>query len=222
MFAVIKTGGKQYKVAADDVITIEKLPAQAGEVVAFESVLMLVSEGGTEVGAPTVAGVTVAGEVVEQTRSKKTISFVKRRRQNSKLKKGHRQELTVVRITDILTGGAKPDMSRSRVHVAPAVAGETDAAPVGLMASGDRDTSNLSLIAGIGPTLEKKLRAAGVTSWEQIASWSADDVARFDKELAVRGRVVREEWIEQAHELLDGKPPRAKADQAELASGMDL
>jgi large subunit ribosomal protein L21 len=210
MFAVIKTGGKQYRVAAEDVITIEKLPAQAGEVVAFDHVLMVVSDGSTEVGTPTVAGATVAGEVLEQTRSKKSISFVKRRRQNSKRKKGHRQELTVVRITDILTGGAKPDMTTAKAR------------PVRVAAAPREGSSNLSLIAGIGPTLEKKLRAAGVESWEQIAAWTPEDVTRLDKELALRGRVVREEWIEQAQELLDGKPPRAKADQAELASGKDL
>lgn len=219
MFAVIKTGGKQYKVAAEDVITVEKLPANEGEVVAFETVLMLVTDGGTELGSPTVAGATVAGEVLEQTRSKKTISFVKRRRQNSKRKKGHRQDLTVVRITDILTGGAKPDMTTAK----PRPVRTRAVAPVAAVsAEGTRDSSNLSLIAGIGPTLEKKLRAAGITSWEQIAGWTGEDIARLDKDLALRGRVVREEWVEQAKELLDGKPPRAKADQDELASGQDL
>lgn len=115
-FAVIKTGGKQYTVAADDVITIEKLTAEAGAAVTFDDVLVL-SKGadGIEVGAPVVAGASVAGEVVEQTRGKKVIAFKKRRRQNSKRKRGHRQELTVVRITDILLGGkalprpAKPE-----------------------------------------------------------------------------------------------------------------
>ncbi|PSC05935.1 50S ribosomal protein L21 [Alsobacter soli] len=115
MFAVIKTGGKQYKVAANDVITIEKLPTQAGEIVAFDQVLMV----GDEVGAPVVAGASVAGEVVEQTRGPKTISFKKRRRQNSKRKRGHRQELTVVRITEILTGGAKPSAKAAEGEAKP-------------------------------------------------------------------------------------------------------
>ena len=104
MFAVIKTGGKQYKVAANDVITIEKLAVEAGAMISFDQVLIV--DG--EVGAPTVAGATVAGEVVEQTRGPKVISFKKRRRQNSKRKRGHRQDLTVVRITEILLGGAQP------------------------------------------------------------------------------------------------------------------
>ena len=107
MFAVIKTGGKQYTVAADDVITIEKIAGNAGDTVEFGEVLVV---GGDTVvvGAPTVAGATVAGEVVEQGRGPKVIAFKKRRRQNSKRKRGHRQDLTVVRITEILTDGKKP------------------------------------------------------------------------------------------------------------------
>jgi large subunit ribosomal protein L21 len=108
MFAVIKTGGKQYRVAAGDTITVEKLAGEPGEVIAFEQVLMLVDGATTEIGAPSVSGATVAGELVEQTRGAKVIAFKKRRRKNSRRKRGHRQDLSVVKITDILTGGAKP------------------------------------------------------------------------------------------------------------------
>lgn len=101
MFAVIKTGGKQYKVAPNDVLQIEKLEADAGATVTFEEVLMVSGDAGVNVGAPTVAGATVTAEVVEQTRGPKVISFKKRRRQNSKRKRGHRQLLTVVKITGI-------------------------------------------------------------------------------------------------------------------------
>ena len=100
MFAVIKTGGKQYRVAADDVITIEKLDAAAGDAVTFDEVLMV----DNTIGTPLVAGATVAGEVLEQARGDKVISFVKRRRKSWKRKKGHRQDLTVVRITGITAG----------------------------------------------------------------------------------------------------------------------
>ena len=93
--------------AADDVITIEKLDAGAGDAISFGEVLMLTGDGGIEVGAPTVPGATVAGEVVEQTRGKKVIAFKKRRRKNSRRKRGHRQDLTRVRIVEILTGGAQ-------------------------------------------------------------------------------------------------------------------
>ncbi len=101
MFAVIKTGGKQYKVAADDVLEIEKLEVEAGATITFEEVLMVGGEAGVTVGTPVVNGATVTAEVVEQTRGPKVISFKKRRRQNSKRKRGHRQHLTVVKITGI-------------------------------------------------------------------------------------------------------------------------
>jgi large subunit ribosomal protein L21 len=109
MFAVIKTGGKQYKVAKDDVIVVEKLTGEAGEVVAFESVLMVGEGADTKAGAPFVEGVCVAGEVIEQTRGDKILVFKKKRRQNYRRTNGHRQDLTVVRITDILTDGKKPE-----------------------------------------------------------------------------------------------------------------
>jgi large subunit ribosomal protein L21 len=101
MFAVIKTGGKQYRVAPDDVIEIEKLDADAGATVTFDDVLLVSGDAGTTVGTPVVAGATVTAEVVEQTRGPKVISFKKRRRQNSKRKRGHRQDITVVKITGI-------------------------------------------------------------------------------------------------------------------------
>jgi large subunit ribosomal protein L21 len=224
MFAVIKTGGKQYKVAANDVITVEKLLGEPGDTIAFETVLMLGGET-TVVGSPTVEGATVAGEVMEQARGPKVISFKKRRRQNSKRKKGHRQHLTIVRITDILTDGRKPVVSVRATPDMQTSTAAVAAAAVGLAAvpanAGGLDESNLSLISGIGPTIEKKLRAAGITTWSEIAAWSEADVARWNEELALRGRATREEWVEQARELLAGKPPRAKADQAEKASGED-
>jgi large subunit ribosomal protein L21 len=223
MFAVIKTGGKQYKVAANDVITIERLEGEVGDVIAFDQVLMLGGDTVT-IGSPVVAGATVAGELVEQARGPKVISFKKRRRQNSKRKKGHRQDLTIVRITEILTGGKKPSGVKAAkpVAVAAAAAGVVAAAAKGAAKGGAADQSNLSLIAGIGPTIEKKLRAAGISNWSEIAAWGEADIAKWDEELKLRGRITREEWVEQAKELLAGKPPRAKADQAELASGKDL
>ncbi len=109
MFAVIKTGGKQYRVAASDTIEIEKLAGAAGDSISFGEVLLVGGgDAAASVGAPLVAGATVAGEIVEQKRGPKVIAFKKRRRQNSKRKRGHRQELTLVRITEILTDGAKP------------------------------------------------------------------------------------------------------------------
>ena len=105
MFAVIKTGGKQYKVAADNKITVMALPGEAGARIVFDEVLALFDGATNHVGAPRVEGASVVGEIVEQTRGPKVIAFKKRRRKNSKRKRGHRQDLTIVRVTDILTGG---------------------------------------------------------------------------------------------------------------------
>jgi len=107
MFAVIKTGGKQYRVAEDQIIKIERIKAELGEIIQLSEVLMLGGEK-LEVGAPMVAGASVAGEVIEQGRNAKVIAFKKRRRKNSRRKRGHRQEFTLLRITEILTEGAKP------------------------------------------------------------------------------------------------------------------
>lgn len=100
MFAVIKTGGKQYSVAAGDVITVMALDGAPGDAVTFDEVLMLGGDS-PKIGAPTIAGAKVSGEIAQQTRSPKSIAFKKRRRQNSKRKRGHRQDLTLVRITAI-------------------------------------------------------------------------------------------------------------------------
>ncbi|MFB7145510.1 50S ribosomal protein L21 [Agrobacterium deltaense] len=102
MFAVIKTGGKQYRVAADAVLTIEKLEAESGATVEFTEVLVVGEGADAKFGAPFVKGAIVKAEVVEHNRGKKVIAFKKRRRQNSKRSRGHRQHHTVVRITDIV------------------------------------------------------------------------------------------------------------------------
>ncbi len=107
MFAVIKTGGKQYKVAKDDVIVVEKLPGEAGSEVRLDQVLMLAGDNGANVGTPLIDGATVGATVVEQRRADKVIVFKRKRRKNYRRFKGHRQEQTVLRITEILEAGAK-------------------------------------------------------------------------------------------------------------------
>ncbi len=105
MFAVIKTGGKQYRVAANDIFTVEKIEAEAGATIRFDEVLMVSGEAGVTVGAPRVEGASVEATVVEQTRGPKVISFKKRRRKHSsQRRRGHRQDLTLVKITAINAG----------------------------------------------------------------------------------------------------------------------
>ena len=119
MFAVIKTGGKQYRVAPEDVIRIDRVAGEPGQVVEFGEVLVV--GGDTPViGAPMVAGATVAGEVLQHTRGDKVIAFKKRRRKNSRRKRGYRDEITVLRVTEILTNDAKPSIGpRPKKEKAP-------------------------------------------------------------------------------------------------------
>jgi large subunit ribosomal protein L21 len=126
MFAVLKTGGKQYKVATNDVLTIEKLAGDAGDTVEFAEILMLGGDKVT-VGAPFVKGATVEAEVLEQMLGPKVVSFKKRRRKHSsQRKRGHRQQLTRVRITDI--SGTAPKAKAAKAEVSEPVAAEAAAA----------------------------------------------------------------------------------------------
>jgi large subunit ribosomal protein L21 len=104
MYAVIRTGGKQYRVAADDVLTIEKVAGEAGARIEFDDVLMVVGTGDPKIGTPAISGAKVVAEVIEQGRAAKVIAFKKRRRKNSRRKRGHRQYQTKVRIKEIIDG----------------------------------------------------------------------------------------------------------------------
>lgn len=146
MYAVIKTGGKQYKVAEKDIVELERMPGEAGDNVAFGQVLLVGGESGVTLGSPTVAGAQVAGEIVAHTRGATILVFKKRRRQNSKRSRGHRQEHTVVRITEILTGGKAPAKAAPKKAKAEAPTAEAVASPAAA------DTS--------APKAEKPKRAA--------------------------------------------------------------
>lgn len=119
MYAVIRTGGKQYKVAANDVITVEKLPGETGAVVQFDEVLMVGGAAASTVGAPLVAGACVTATVLDQVKGDKVIVFKKKRRHNYRRKKGHRQLGTVLRIAGIWTDGQKPEAPAAAKSAAP-------------------------------------------------------------------------------------------------------
>lgn len=226
MFAVLKTGGKQYKVSSGDMLRVEKLAADAGETVQFNDILMLGGDK-TVVGAPFVADAGVQAEVVDQIKGDKVINFVKRRRKHSsKRTKGHRQQLTVLRVTDILASGAEKSGVKAAVGAAGAVvAGAAAAAPAKpakkaeapkaeakaepkkaapKKAAKKTDGDDLTQISGVGPVIVKKLHALGVTSFAQIAAWSPEDVAEMDEKLSFKGRIDRDNWLEQAKELAKG------------------
>ncbi|PLW76422.1 50S ribosomal protein L21 [Cohaesibacter celericrescens] len=207
MFAVIKTGGKQYTVSPDDILKIEKLDGEAGDTVVFDSVLLVGGEGDAQVGAPLVDGATVAAEIVDQGRGRKIIIFKKRRRQNSRRRNGHRQHFTSVKITEILTGGKAPSKAAKKAtpakkeaapaeEKAPAKKAPAEGAALFTAPAGDAD--DLKKISGVGPVLEGKLNALGVTQFAQVAAFSADDIAKLDDALSFKGRIERDNWLEQA------------------------
>ena len=222
MFAVLKTGGKQYRVKAGDVLRVEKLAADAGETVQFNEVLMV----GSTVGTPLVQDAGVKAEVLEQIRDKKVIHFVKRRRKHSSQRtKGHRQSLTVLKVTEILEKGAEKSGVKAAIGAgsvaaaAVAAAATKKAAPKKAEASkeapkpkaepkkaapkkeapkAEAGADDLKELSGVGPALEKKLHAAGVTTFAQIAAWGAAEIEEFDEKLSFKGRIEREGWVDQA------------------------
>ena len=141
MFAVIKTGGKQFRVAANDLVTVPKLEGEPGASLTFGEVLMMSREGGIEVGAPGVSGASVAATLVEHTRGEKVIAFKKRRRKNSRRKRGHRQDYTVVRIGSlslngqVIAEGSAAPTRRAPVESAPASEPVPGVEPAGLVES---------------------------------------------------------------------------------------
>ena len=212
MFAVLKTGGKQYKVQSGDMLRVEKLAADAGETVQFNDVLMIGGDAPV-IGAPFVDGAAVQAEVVDQIKGDKVINFVKRRRKHgSQRTRGHRQQLTLLRVTEILSGGADASGVKAAIGAGtPGAAAATDTKAPAKPASKPAKTAaapagadDLKKLSGVGPALEKKLHAAGVTSLAQIAAWTDADVAEMDEKLSFKGRIEREGWIEQAKELAKG------------------
>ena len=232
MFAVLKTGGKQYKVQSGDMLRVEKLAADAGETIQFNEILMLGGDAPV-IGAPFVADAAVQAEVIDQVKGDKVINFVKRRRKHSSQRtKGHRQKLTLVRVTEILNSGAdksgvkaalgagsvsasaiaavvepasktktaKPAAAKA-TEAKSAAAKATEAKPAAPKAGKAAAGGDLKKLSGVGPALEKKLIAAGVTSLEQVAAWTEADATKIDEELSFKGRIEREGWIAQAKEL---------------------
>ena len=201
MFAVIKTGGKQYRVAANDLLKIEKLDANVGDIVVIDNVLAHGEGENVVFGAPFVAGATVAAEVVEQGKNRTVIAFKKRRRQNSRRKIGHRQLLTTVRISEILTDGAKPSKkaeakpakAAAKKEAAPAAAAPLFKAPKG-------EADDLTVIKGIGPVAAKDLNEQGIVTFAQIAALSDADVDKIDAAMPFSADQIKD-WREQAKEL---------------------
>ncbi|MER8483154.1 50S ribosomal protein L21 [Mesorhizobium sp. M1322] len=213
MFAVIKTGGKQYRVAANDLLKIEKVEGQVGDIVEIGHVLAHGEGENVTFGAPFVDGASVTAEVVEQGKNRTVIAFKKRRRQNSRRKIGHRQLLTTVRIAEILLDGAKPTKkaaAKTEAKAAPKTEAKAEAAPkkeakasetaAPLFKAPKGEPDDLTVIKGIGPVAAGQLNEQGITTFAQIAKLSDKDVAKIDEHMPFSTDQITD-WREQAKEL---------------------
>ncbi len=198
MYAVIKTGGKQYRVAVGDKVKVESLNAEAGDKITLDQVLMIGDGDKVEVGTPTLDK-SVEATVLSNGRGKKLRVVKFRRRQNSRTRTGHRQNYTELEITAIGGKAASKPAAKKKAAEKPAPAKK--AAPKKAAATGADD---LTKISGVGPVIVGKLEGMGITTFQQIADFTADDIARIDEELNFKGRIERDEWVKQAKEFLKG------------------
>jgi len=220
MFAVVKTGGKQYRVAAEDTLKIEKVAGEVGDFIELNEVLMVGEGADAKIGAPLVEGAVVSAEILDQGRGRKIIAFKKRRRQNSRRTIGHRQHHTMLRIAEILTDGKKLSKKAAAKKPAPAkeekptapkaeetkkaaskkeVKAEAPSTDEPLFKAPEGAADKLTDIKGIGPVAEKQLNEQGITTFAQIAALSADDIAKVDEYMPFSAEQI-EDWQAQAKE----------------------
>jgi len=220
MYAVIATGGKQYKVAEGDTLRIEKLAAEAGQAVEFDKVLLVADGDKVNIGTPYVDGGKVSAKVNIHGRGKKIEVIKFKRRKQYRKQMGHRQDFTEVEITGISVGGkpaaakkpatkaAKPEKTEQPATKAakpektekPAAS----AAAVKFLNQPKGEADDLKKISGVGPVLEAKLNDLGIYHFSQIAAFTAEEIASVDESLNFKGRIEREDWLGQAKILAEG------------------
>lgn len=214
MYAVVETGGKQYKVALGDKLNVEKLDVAEGATVTLDRVLMVCTDGKVQVGEPLLKGTSVAATVLAQGRGEKIKVYKFKRRKKYRRTQGHRQAFTQLEITAI--GDQKAEKATSKQatkkksaakvatkpavkKVAPKKAATKTSKPTAKSSTDNAD--NLTNINGIGPVIEKKLHALGITTFKQIAEFTSKQVTEIDEQLNFKGRIEREAWISQAKDL---------------------
>lgn len=203
MYAVIKTGGKQYRVSEGDILRVEKLSAETGDVVAFDDVLMIGGEGDSLVGAPAVDGASVTANVLDIRKDKKIKVFKKRRRQNYRRTKGHRQWIAVISVAEILKPGTKSKLDAKPAKVAadetPAPAKKAAPKAAAKAKTETAGSDDLTKLTGVGPAFATKLNEAGVTSFAQIAAWDDAEIERLDGEISgLKTKAEKGDWVAEA------------------------
>ncbi len=208
MFAIVKTGGKQYRVSAGDRLKVESLTAAEGETINLDQILMVGEGENVSVGDPLVAGASVSAKVVSHGRGKKVTIIKFRRRKHHRKQQGHRQNFTELEITGISGGpGGASSSAPAATEKAPSPAPAAAAAASGelkFMDAPQGEPDDLKKISGVGPVLEDKLNSLGIYHFHQIAAFTQEDIDAVDTELNFPGRILRDDWIGQATELAKG------------------
>ena len=181
MYAIFRTGGKQYKVQEGDVLRVEKLKANQGDTLKFTKVLLVVDGAHVEIGSPFLKDACITASIQAQGRSKKVNVIKFRRRKHHRRQAGHRQAYSELRIEEItLTGNLLSGASSASVTT----------------------KDDLKKITGVGPVLEGKLHDLGIYTFEEIAQFNPERVTEVDDLLNSTGRISRDQWIEQARALM--------------------
>jgi large subunit ribosomal protein L21 len=199
MYAVIESGGKQYRVAIGDKLKVEKLAAAEGDSVSLDRVLMVADGENITVGSPLV-GSPVTATVVGHGKAGKIKVFKMKRRKNYRRTQGHRQAFTEIEITAIGGDSAPEKKSASKMTAKKATTKKTTVKKAD--PAGDKAGDDLTKINGIGPVIEKKLLGLGITTYRQIAEFDQKRIEEIDQQLNFKGRIEREEWVEQAKKLV--------------------
>ncbi len=231
MYAVIKTGGKQYRVSHGDRIRVESLMAAEGDSISLDEVLMIGEGADVTVGAPLVEGGTVSAKVLAHGRGKKVDIIKFRRRKHHRKQMGHRQNFTELEITGI-SGAGKTSSApppKAPATKAPEAAAKSaplpqaddssnatessskpaSAAELKFLDAPDGEADDLKKILGIGPVIEEQLNGMGIYHYQQIADFSQQDIDNVNEALAFPGRIERDEWVDQARDLASGGEARA-------------
>ena len=250
MYAVIKTGGKQYRVSPGDKLRVESLAVAEGESVDFDQILMVSDGNNVSIGNPLLSDAVVTGKVVNHGRGDKVRIVKFRRRKHHRKQMGHRQnytELEIVSINGVTAPASSKDSAKAKSsgadsssetkstktdngsEVASSAAVAAAAVAPKFLDAPNGEPDDLKKILGIGPVLEEKLNEMGIYHYSQIAEFSETDVTNINTHLNFPGRIERDEWIPQAKELVSGGEgrklkyldgPEGEPDDLKLISGV--
>ena len=208
MYAVVKTGGKQYRVSPGDTLRVELLDAAEGDEITLNQILMIGEGESVTIGSPMIENASVTAKVLQHGRGKKVQIVKFRRRKHHRKQMGHRQSFTELEITGLSGAGISataPAKPAKEEQPAEPAAPRAPTGTLKFMDAPDGDKDDLKKISGVGPVLEETLNDLGIYHFRQIAAFTAEDIEAVEAETNFPGRIGRDEWIKQAAELAKGE-----------------